>query len=241
VKVPAIRYVHTEEGVSLAYTVFGVGPPLLYAFAGPALSNFEHEWNHPGLVEQYEAMAEQRTVVRFDWRNCGLSTRHVDDVSPGAHLRDLLALQDHLGFEQVALRVHGSASIALRYAATHPDRVSSLILSSPSVIVASPDQAPSVGGRLLRIGAETDWRLFARLFAISLTGWEGPETAWFTELIESADPADFFRTASAVSADDVTGLLSNVQCPVLVVQRREPPNYFFDELDPEQHLATRDC
>jgi pimeloyl-ACP methyl ester carboxylesterase len=142
VTVPAIRYVHTTEGVSLAYTVLGDGPPLLYAFAGPALSNLEHEWIHPGLVEQYEAMAEQRTVVRFDWRNCGLSTRHVDDVSPGAHLRDLLALQDHLGFEQVALRVHGSASIALRYAATHPDRVSSLILSSPSVVVASPDQAP---------------------------------------------------------------------------------------------------
>lgn len=234
---PAIRYVHTEEGVSLAYTVFGDGPPLFYAFAGPALSNFEHEWNHPGLVEQYEAMAEQRTVVRFDWRNCGLSTRHVDDVSPGAHLRDLLELQDHLGFEQVALRIHGSASIALRYAATHSDRVSSLILSSPSVIVASPDESPSVGSRLLKIGAETDWRLFARLFAISLTGWEGAETAWFTALIESADPNDVFRTANAVSGDDVSGLLSSVQCPVLVVQRREPPNYFFEELDPEQHLA----
>ena len=236
-KVPTIRYVHTEDDVSLAYTVFGEGPPLLYAFSGPTLSNFEHEWRHPGLVEQYEAIAEKRTVVRFDWRNCGLSTRHVNDVSPGAHLRDLLALQYHLGFEQVALRIHGSASIALRYAAMSPDRVSSLILSSPSVIVASPDRAPSVGGRLLKIGAETDWRLFARLFAISLTGWDGPDTAWFTALIESADPDDFFRTASAVAADDVSGLLSNVQCPVLVVQRREPPNHFFDELDPEQHLA----
>jgi DNA-binding SARP family transcriptional activator/pimeloyl-ACP methyl ester carboxylesterase len=237
VKMPAIRYVHTDGGVSLAYTVFGDGPPLLYAFAGPALSNFEHEWTHPGLVEQYEKMAEHRTVVRFDWRNCGLSTRHVDDVSPGAQVRDLLALQDHLGFEQAALRIHSSASIALRFAATHPDRVSSLILSSPSVIVASPDKGPSVGSRLLKIGAETDWRLFARLFAISLTGWEGPETAWFTALIESADPEDVLRTVDAVSGDDVSAFLSSVQCPVLVVQRREPPNYFFEELDPEIHLA----
>jgi DNA-binding SARP family transcriptional activator len=90
---------------------------------------------------------------------------------------------------------------------------------------------------LLTIGAETDWRLFARLLAISLAGWAGPETAWFTALIESADPNDFFRTVSAVSADDVSDLLSNVRCPVLIVQRREPPNYFFDKLDPEQHLA----
>ena len=236
-KLPAIRYVHTNDDVSLAYAMFGEGPPLMYAFAGPALSNFEHEWNHLGLVEQYEAMAKERTVVRFDWRNCGLSTRHVDDVSPHAHLRDLLALQNHLGFEQVALRMHGSASIALRYAAAHPDRVSSLILSSPSVIVASPDRSPSAGGRLLTIAAQTDWRLFARLFAISLTGWDGPETAWFTALIESADASDFFRTIGALAGDDVSDVLSKVRCPVLIVQRREPPNYFFDKLDLEQHLA----
>ncbi len=236
-KLPPIRYVHTDDGVSLAYAMFGDGPPLIYAFAGPALSNFEHEWSHRGLVEQYEALARERTVIRFDRRNCGLSTRHVADVSPEAHLRDLLSLQDHLGFEQVALRIHGSASIALRYAAAHPDRVSSLILSSPSVIVASPDRSPSVGGRLLTIAAQTDWRLFARLFAISLTGWDGPETAWFTALVESADANDFFRTVGALAGDDVSDVLSEVRCPVLIVQRREAPNYFFDKLDLEQHLA----
>jgi hypothetical protein len=36
---PAIRYVHTDDGVSLAYTVFGEGPLLLYAFAGPGSSD----------------------------------------------------------------------------------------------------------------------------------------------------------------------------------------------------------
>ena len=236
-KLPPIRFVRTNDDVSLAYAMFGEGPPLMYAFGGPALSNLEHEWNHRGLVEQYEAMAKERTVVRFDWRNCGLSTRHVTDVSPDAHLRDLLALQDHLGFEQVALRIHGSTSIALRYAAAHPDRVSSVILSSPSVIIASPDRSTSVSGRLLTIAAQTDWRLFARLFAISLTGWDGPETAWFTALVESADASDFFRTVGALAGDDVSDVLSKVRCPVLIVQRREAPNYFFDKLDLEAHLA----
>lgn len=60
----------------------------LYSFAGPGLSNFEHEWNLPGLVVQYEAMAEEHTIVRFDWRNSGLSTRHVDDVTIEAHLQE---------------------------------------------------------------------------------------------------------------------------------------------------------
>lgn len=237
VELPPIRYVHTDDGVSIAYTVFGEGSPLLYSFAGPGVSNFEHEWNLPGLVEQYEAMSREHTVVRFDWRNCGLSTRHVADVTPAAHLRDLVALQNHLGFERAALRIHGSAPVAIRYAATYPDRVSGLILSSPSVIVAPPDQVPTVRGRLLSIAAETDWRLFSRLFAISLTGWEGVETAWFTALLESADPRDFFRMVATVSADDVADLLSSVECPVLIIQRREPPNYFFDDVNPEHHLA----
>jgi len=237
VLLPPIRYVHTDDDVSLAYTSFGAGSPLLYAFAGPALSNFEHEWNLPPLVEQYEALARHHTVIRFDWRNCGLSTGHVPDVSVEAHLRDLLALQDHLGLDRVALRIHGGAPVAIRYAATHPDRVSGLVLSSPSVSVATAGQASSARSRLLSIGAETDWRLFARLFAVSLAGWQGAETAWFSELLESAEPDDFFRTLAAVTGDDVSGLLTSVECPVLIIQRREPPNYFFDEIDPESHLA----
>lgn len=71
--------------------MFGQGPPVLYAFAGPVLSNFEHEWNHPGLVEQYEAMAEERTAGRFDWRSCGSTAaprslfgtrRHIPTAGP---------------------------------------------------------------------------------------------------------------------------------------------------------------
>jgi class 3 adenylate cyclase len=235
---PPIRYVHTSDGVSLAHTVFGEGPPLFYAFAGPGLSFFELEWEFPGLVAQYEAIARERTVVRFDWRNSGLSTRSVDDVGPAAQIRDLRALQEHLGFERVALRVHGSARTAIRYAASYPERVSALILSSPSVKPLESSQTSSVSQQLLRIAADADWRLFARLLAVRLAGWEGPEPAWFAKLIETAaDPDDFFRTSAATSSDDVTELLGAVRCPALIIQRRDPPNYFFEDDDAEAHLA----
>jgi class 3 adenylate cyclase len=237
-ELPPVRYVHTADGVSLAYTVFGEGPPLFYAFAGPGLSFFEFEWNYPELVAQFEIIARERTVVRFDWRNTGLSTRGVADVSPAAQLRDLLALQGHLGFERIGLRVHGSAQTAVRFAATHPDRVSSLILSSPSVKPVEPNRTASVGQQLMAVAAGADWRLFARLFAVRLAGWEGPETTWFAEFIESAaSPDDFFRTNAAMSDDDVSDLLGSVDCPVLIIQRRDPPDYFFEEVDPEHHLA----
>ena len=64
-----------------------------------------------------------------------------------------------------------------------------------------------------------------------------PRRHGFTALIESADASDFFRTIGALACDDVSDVLSRVRCPVLIVERREPPNYFFDKLDLEQHLA----
>ena len=235
---PPVRYLHTSDGVSLAYSIFGEGPPLFYAFAGPGLSHFELEWTFPPLVEQYQRIAQARTLVRFDWRNTGLSTRGVEDVGPAAHLRDLLALQDHLGFERVALRVHGSAKVALRYVAMHPQRVSALILSSPSVVPVEPDQPRSVTQQILSIAADANWRLFANLFAVSLAGWEGPERTWFAKWVEAAaDKPDFFKTLAAASNDDVTDLLAEVGCPVLIVQRKEPPTYFFVETDSERHLS----
>jgi class 3 adenylate cyclase len=235
---PPVRYVHTGDGVSVAYSVFGEGPPLFYAFAGPGLSCFEFEWTFPPLVEQYERIAQERTLVRFDWRNTGLSTRGVEDVGPAAHLRDLLTLQDHLEFDRVALRVHGSAKVALRYAAMHPHRVSSLILSSPSVAPVEPDQPRSVTQQLLSLAADADWRLFANLLAVSLAGWEGPERTWFAKWVEAAtEKQDFFETLAAASNDDVMDLLPEVDCPVLIVQRKEPPSYFFVDVDARRHLA----
>lgn len=235
---PPVRYVHTDDGVSLAYTTLGDGPPLMYAFSGPGLSHFELEWAYPPLAEQYEIIAQERTLIRFDWRNTGLSTRGIEDVTPAAHLRDLLALQDHLGVDRVALRVHGGARVAIRYAANHPQRVSALVLSSPSVIPVDPDQHQSVPQQLLAIAAEADWRLFANLLAVSLAGWEGPERTWFARWVEaSTDEQDFFRTVAASSGDDISDLLPDVACPVLIVQRKEPPQYFFVAGDTNRHLA----
>ena len=235
---PPVRYVHTDDAVSIAYTVFGQGPPLMYAFSGPGLSHFEMEWAFSPVVEQYERIAQERTLIRFDWRNTGLSTRGIPDVTPAAHLRDLLALQDHLGFDRVALRVHGGAKVAIRYVANHPQRVCALILSSPSVVPIDPDQQQSVPQQLLAIAADADWRLFANLLAVSLAGWEGPERAWFAQWIEASTSAqDFFRTVAASSDDDVSDLLAEVACPVLIVQRNDPPQCFFVERDPDRHLA----
>ena len=143
-------------------------------------------------------------------------SRGVEDVAAAAHVRDLLALQDHLGYERISLRIHGIARTGIRYAATHPDRVSSLILSSPSVSAADPNQVPTVTQKFTALAGATDWRLFARVFAVSLAGWGSPETSWFAKLIETGtDPSDFYRTAGATHTDDVDTRCSCLLPPLL--------------------------
>ncbi len=177
---------------------------------------FESEWRLRSLAEQYEVMARERTIIRFDWRNTGLSSRGIEDVGCAAHVADLLALQDYLGYERMALRIHGAAQVGIRYAATHPDRVSALILSSPSIRAAS---APSITQQILGIAAGGDWRMFSRLLAASIFGWEGEEATWAATTVEAAvTPTDFWR-AMLAGSDDVSGLSDSVRCPTLIVQR----------------------
>ena len=73
---------------------------------------------------------------------------------------------------------------------------------------------------------------------MSLAGWEGPERTWFAKWVEAAtEKQDFFETLAAASNDDVMDLLPKVDCPVLIVQRKEPPGYFFVDVDAQRHLA----
>ena len=61
---PRIEYVATDDGVSLACTRFGNGPPLIVQFSSPSLSHFEMEFAFPPAVALCEALARIATVVR---------------------------------------------------------------------------------------------------------------------------------------------------------------------------------
>ena len=119
-----IEYVTTDDGVSLACTKFGSGPALIYQFANPSSSYFEMELAFPPAVETYEALARFATVVRYDSRNTGLSTRGVEDVSIEAHVRDLEAVRGHFGLGSMALMFPFVwARVAVEYAAANSDRI----------------------------------------------------------------------------------------------------------------------
>ena len=122
-----IRYCKTSDGVDIAYTTHGEGPPLVIS-PNILVPHLQMELNYPRNRAFYERLSRRLQVVRYDRRGTGMSQRDVIDFSAEAGERDLLAVVDRLELERFALYTHVVAGDApLAFAARHPDRVTSLV------------------------------------------------------------------------------------------------------------------
>ena len=233
---PRIQYAKTADGVSIAFWTLGEGMPLIM-MPPVAFSHVQLEWRVPEARRCYERLAESRKLVRYDLRGTGLSQRDVTDFSLDSQMLDLEAVVDRLGVERFALfGFTSSGPAAIAYAARHPERVSHLILwcsyARGADYLASPQVEALVG--LI----DKDWELYTETVSHARLGWsEGEPAQRFAELVrESYTPAAMQAAVSEASTWDVTGLLSQIVSPTLVLHRRHVP---FPEVDIARGLASR--
>ncbi|MFI5833496.1 alpha/beta fold hydrolase [Micromonospora sp. NPDC051300] len=114
--------VRTEDGCRLWADQAGAGPPLVLCHGGPGM------WDYLGPVARL--LDDRVRVIRWDQRGCGRSERR-GPYAIDRFVADLDAVRAQLGGPRVALLGHSwGAHLALRYALTHPDRVSHLIYVS---------------------------------------------------------------------------------------------------------------
>src|SRR6266496_776979 len=98
---PEIRYCTTADGVRIAYTVTGEGPPVV--LCAPAYGSHQQlQWSHPVWRQVLAAFARNNTVIRFDFRGCGLSDRVVPQTLDEFVL-DIEAVVERTGFGRFAL------------------------------------------------------------------------------------------------------------------------------------------
>src|SRR5262245_24615704 len=122
-----IRFCTTADNVKIAYAISGEGPVLVM----PAtwLSHLEHQWSSLAWRPWLETLSRKYTLLRYDSRGCGLSDRAPAELSFEGWIRDMEAVVDAAGFRQFdMLATCWGGSIAVEYAARHPDRVSRLVL-----------------------------------------------------------------------------------------------------------------
>lgn len=122
-----IRFCTTQDGLKLAYSVFGTGPVLVRVLGH--FTHLEMEWQWPSLRSFWEGLAESHTVVRYDGRGIGLSDPHTGEFTEETRQLDLNAVLTAVGAKQVALLgISEGGWTAAAYAVQQPAHISHLIL-----------------------------------------------------------------------------------------------------------------
>src|ERR671929_2302938 len=124
---PETRYARSGE-FHIAYQVFGAGSVDLVLVPG-FISNVEESWENPSAARWLERLGRFARVIAFDKRGTGLSDRVASVPNLDERMDDARAVMDAAGSERaVLLGISEGGSLAALFAASHPERCSSLIL-----------------------------------------------------------------------------------------------------------------
>src|SRR3990170_3684862 len=157
-----VRYCTTEDGVRIAYTMQGEGPPLLFCGGGFISLSVQHLF--PDDKPFMDRMGRGRQLIRYDMRGSGLSQRDVDDFSHDALVRDIEAVGRAAAAERCSVWASSlSGPRAIDFAARNPDKVHRLILYGTFTRPADV-WSPEVAEGMVAL-ATANWQVAAQTLA----------------------------------------------------------------------------
>lgn len=162
----------------------------------------------------------------MDWAGTGLSDSFDDAPSIEENVEDIISVADAVGLEQFALMSESGACLeAVTLAALHPERVSRLVIVggyTEGRTLREPEGRPEV----LKTMMEAGWdHLEGGIATAFMTAYfpEGPSEAipHMVGLMQQSASRDFaLSTRDRTNNASTTHLLSEIQCPTLIVQGR---------------------
>jgi len=211
---PRTRYAHSGD-LNIAYCRSDHGPIDVVVTPGFA-SHLELMWEPPFSGILFDRVARFSRVTQIDKRGVGLSDRISEPATLEQRMDDLRAVMDAEGIERAALiGISEGSSLSALFAATYPDRVSSLVLWAGGAGPPATDELRS-------------WML------------PGVEDAWgsgqiMSLLVRLEDPTDIERLAKlerysmspkmarallSMNLDnDLRDILPAISAPTLVIHR----------------------
>ena len=206
------------DGTRVAFAVAGSGPFLLVPPGW--VSHLELSWALPPERRFFEALANGRTLVRYDRPGCGMSDRLDLEPSLEAELEALGAVATAVGAER--FDVFGSsfgAPVAVAWAATNPASVDRLVLVG-GWLRGQELATPSVREHILGL-VRTHWGLGSEVLADIFIPDAGPgvRTAFAQYERESATPEVAARMLELSYRVDVADAAAGVRVPTLVLHR----------------------
>jgi class 3 adenylate cyclase len=221
------QYVRSGDA-DIAYQVIGEEAARDIVLSLDWGTHLEAVADRPEMSDFIRALVRFARVLFFDMRGVGMSTSLSVGVPIESWMDDLVAVMDAAGSDQATLIAHGQASqMAVMAAATHRDRVTSLVLLNGFARFTRADDypegmPPSVQKTYLET-VETQWGKGTLSSFLGPSVWERPGVVeWWGRLERySASPRLARGRAEAMLDVDVRELLPLVDVPTLVVSSRD--------------------
>ena len=222
-----ISFCTAGDGVRIAYSVMGEGPPIVKTASW--MSHLQFDWESPIWRYWIEGLRTRNRLVRYDERGSGLSDREVDRVSFETMVADLEAIVDAAQLDRFTLLgISQGCATSIAYAVKHPERVSHLVLFGGYAqgwrARGDPDEIArhAAMGTLMRQGWGKDnpasRQLFTALFVPEATH---EQMDWLNDLQrKTVSPENAARLYEIFANIDIADLLHQVRTPTLVLHAR---------------------
>jgi len=216
---PDIQFLKRRDGVRLAYSVFGEGPPLV--IVSPWVTNLAFQFENPFFMNFWNEISKSCTIIAYDKHGCGLSDRDRTTFDVDSEILDLRSVVEHLQYEKVILFGNSMAgATSILYAEQNQNKVSHFILYASyangqklakedvrnaiiSLVKASWGMGSKALADLFMPDASSDWvKLFSRYQR------------------ESASAEVATGMIKLIYQLDVTDLLHKIKIPTLVLHRK---------------------
>jgi pimeloyl-ACP methyl ester carboxylesterase/DNA-binding winged helix-turn-helix (wHTH) protein len=252
---PPVRYARSGD-IHIAYRVYGAGPRDIVMIPG-TLAHLDVFWAIPSYQRLLKRLTAFARVIIFDKRGQGLSDRVVAEQTMEERIDDVRAVMDAAGSRSATIYGWSEGGpMSIMFAATHPERVTALILYGTFASVKDKPWALS----------REEWE--ASLADIENHWGEGimlrqnaPSAASDPAMVEwgcrferaTASPGSIVALLRANYEIDVRHILPTINVPTLVMHRtgdagiplasgrylaEHVPGAIFDEIPGDDHFFT---
>ena len=232
-----IQFCKASDGVNLAYSSVGSGPPVLKA--ANWMNHLELDWHSPVWRHLLTELARDHQLIRYDERGTGLSDRKVKNLSFDAFVDDLSSVANAANLEKFALfGISQGGPVALAYASRHPERVSQvIILGSFGVgwkkagLSQKEIEKRNAQLTLIRDGWNSRNPAIRQLWTtMCIPNGTAEEARSFNELqFESVSAENAAGIFESIGEFDVSDKLSAIEVPVIVFHSRGDALVPFEE------------